>query len=141
MICGYHLASLDELDGEELVGADIPHQLGHPEVARPDVPDHLVPLHRSARSNSEAARVSRAAAEDEDEDDEGVGMEIGRLGPRGGPWGMGVCGNAAEVGWGVEAELSLRWAARRSTPTMCRRGSRPGLPSRRDAVQARAVGL
>ena len=84
--------------------------------------------------------MSRAAAEDEDEDedDEGVGMEIGRLGPRGGPWGMGVCGNAAEVGWGVEAELSLRWAARRSTPTMCRRGSRPGLPSRRVAGQGRA---
>jgi hypothetical protein len=31
--------------GVELLGPDVAHQLGHPEVPGPDVPDHLVPLH------------------------------------------------------------------------------------------------
>jgi hypothetical protein len=52
MICDYLLPSLDELDGEELLGPDVPDELCHPEVARADVPDHLVPLHRSVRSKS-----------------------------------------------------------------------------------------
>jgi hypothetical protein len=41
----YLVPSLDELDGVEILGADVPDQLGHSEVPGPDVPDHLVPLH------------------------------------------------------------------------------------------------
>jgi hypothetical protein len=41
----YLVPPLDELDGVEVLGVDVPDQLGHPEVSGPDVPDHLVPLH------------------------------------------------------------------------------------------------
>lgn len=45
LIRAHLVPPLDELDGEELLGPDVPDQLGHPEVARPYVLDHLVPLH------------------------------------------------------------------------------------------------
>jgi len=89
--------------------------------------------------------VSQAATEDEDEDDEGVGWRSGAWArvvavADGGVWECGG-GRLGSRGGGVEFEVATGEEKETCpcTPTMCRCGSRPGLPSRRVAVQGRAV--
>jgi hypothetical protein len=90
-------------------------------LATPKLPEpmSLITSYRSIESQDQrggaAPRASRAAAGDEE--DEGVGWRLGAWARVVVPWWWWwwETENGAEVGYreGVEAELSLRWAARR----------------------------
>jgi hypothetical protein len=115
---------LDELDGEELLGPDVPDQLGHPEVARSYVLDHLVPLHRhlpvklapwpSSRLVIRATGLNAPAGATEQEvAGQQLPPPIGQIPRAAGPMGGADCGGRDEATEERGVEGSRRWGQRR----------------------------